>query len=67
MRSTAWATPSAHVFEGMRAVLLQGTFPWEKFWAAAALNLVYLALGAAVFAWAVRDARIHGKLLHMGE
>ena len=67
MQSIAWATPSAHVFEGMRAVLLQGRFPWEEFWAAAALNLVYLALGAAVFAWAVRDARIHGKLLHMGE
>jgi hypothetical protein len=51
----------------MRAVLLQGMFPWEEFWAAAALNVVYLTLGAAVFAWAVRDARIHGKLLHMGE
>lgn len=67
MQPIAWATPSAHVFEGMRAVLLQGTFPWDEFWAAAALNLVYLALGAAVFAWAVRDARKHGRLLQMGE
>ena len=34
---------------------------------ALALNAVYLALGALVFAWAVRWARVHGTLLHMGE
>ena len=27
----------------------------------------YLALGAAVFAWAMRDARNRGTLLQMGE
>jgi len=59
--------PSAHVFEGMRAVLLQGVFPWNHFWIALAENAVYLALGAALFAWAVRDARVRGTLLQMGE
>ncbi len=67
MQAVAWATPSAYVFEGMRGVLLHGVFRWDIFWAAAALNLVYLALGAAVFAWAVRYARNHGTLLQMGE
>jgi ABC-2 type transport system permease protein len=67
MQAIAWATPSAHVFEGMRAVLLQHVFRWDAFWTAAALNVVYLALGAAVFAWAVRYARNHGTLLQMGE
>ncbi len=67
MQSIAWATPSAHVFEGMRAVLLHHVFRWDAFWTAAALNVVYLALGAAVFAWAVRYARNHGTLLQMGE
>ncbi len=67
MQAIAWATPSAHVFEGMRAVLLQHVFRWDAFWSAAALNIVYLALGAAVFAWAVRYARDHGTLLQMGE
>jgi ABC-2 type transport system permease protein len=67
MQVIAWATPSAHVFEGMRAVLLQHVFRWDEFWAAAALNVVYLALGAAVFGWAMRYARNHGMLLQMGE
>ncbi len=67
LQAVAYALPSAHVFEGMRAVLLAGTFPWPHFWQAAALNVVYLALGAGLFALAVRHAREHGKLLHMGE
>jgi ABC-2 type transport system permease protein len=67
LQAVAYALPSAHVFEGMRAVLLDGTFPWHHFRAAAALNAGYLALGAASFALAVRHAREHGALLQMGE
>jgi ABC-2 type transport system permease protein len=67
LQSVAWATPSAHVFEGMRAVLLDGVFRWDRFWMAAVLDLVYLALGAAVFAWSMRHARENGTLLQMGE
>ena len=40
---------------------------WDHFRAAAALNVVYLALGAAAFAWPMRDARNRGTLLQMGE
>ena len=45
----------------------QGVFRWDHFWVASALNVVYLALGAAVFAWSMRDARDRGTLLQMGE
>jgi len=67
LQAISSAIPSAHVFEGMRAVLLQGQFRWDHFWQAAALNLVYLALGAAMFGWAMRNARDRGTLLQMGE
>ena len=60
--------PSAHVFEGMRARAAARRVPLGRSsGSAAALNVVYLALGAAVFAWAVRYARNHGTLLQMGE
>jgi ABC-2 type transport system permease protein len=67
LQPVAAVLPSAQVFEGMRAVLLDGTFPWPRFWAAASLNLGWLAAGAALFAFAVRHARRHGTLLQMGE
>jgi ABC-2 type transport system permease protein len=67
VQAVAWSIPSSHVFEGMRSVLLQGVFRWDHFWVASALNVLYLALGAAVFAWSMRDARDRGTLLQMGE
>ena len=67
LQAVALVLPSAHVFEGMRAVLLDGTFPWDRFWSAVALNVVYLAIGAAIFAASVRTARGRGTLLQMGE
>lgn len=67
LQPVAWALPSAHVFEGMRSVLLHGQFRWDHFEAAALLDLLYLALGALIFALSVRDARRKGTLLQMGE
>ncbi len=67
LQAIAWGIPSAHVFEGMRAVVLHGPFRWDHFWVAVALNVFYLALGAAVFAWSMRNARDRGALLQMGE
>jgi len=67
LQAIAWALPSAHVFEGMRGVLLDGSFAWGHFQAALALNVVYLAIGAGLFALAVRNARARGALLQMGE
>ena len=67
LQAVAVVIPSSHVFEGMRSVLIQGVFRWDHFWIACALNLVYVALGATLFAWAMRDARNRGTLLQMGE
>jgi ABC-2 type transport system permease protein len=61
------ALPSAHVFEGMRALLLEGVFRWDYFGWAVGLDLVYLAVGALIFRLAVDHARDHGTLLQMGE
>ena len=67
LQSVARVLPSAHVFEGMRGVLLEGTFAWSHFWSALLLDGVYLCLGAFVFRLAVKHARVHGRLLQMGE
>ena len=67
LQPVASALPSAHVFEGMRGVLLEGTFAWGHFWSALMLDGFYLCLGAFVFRLAVRHARVHGRLLQMGE
>ena len=63
----AMALPSAHVFEGMRAVMFDGSFPTRHLLIAVALNGVYLAFGAAVFLYAFRGARQRGALLQVGE
>ena len=67
LQPIAWALPSTHVFEGMRAVLFRHEFRVDHLAAAIALDLVYLAAGALVFALAFRDARRRGALLQMGE
>ncbi len=67
LQYVAWALPSAHVFEGMRAVMFGGVFRVDHFIAALVLDLVYIAFGAAVFLYAFRQARERGALLQMGE
>lgn len=67
LQPVALALPSTHVFEGMRAWSFTGVFRWDYFAAAAGLNVVYMALGAASFAWAFRRARELGLLLQSGE
>ena len=63
----AWALPSTYVFEGMRAVMFEGSFRTDYLLTALALDLVYLALGTTIFFIAFRDARRRGALLQMGE
>lgn len=67
LQGIALALPSAHVFEGMRALLLAHTFRWDHFAWAAALDVVYFAVGALLMQLAIRHARVHGQLLQMGE
>lgn len=67
LQYVAMALPSAHVFEGMRGVMFEHVFDWGHFFAALALNAVYIALGAAAFLYAFRRARRRGALLQVGE
>jgi ABC-2 type transport system permease protein len=63
----AWALPSAHVFEGMRALLFEGALRWDRLAWAVGLNALYMAGASAVFARYFEDARERGALLQTGE
>ncbi len=66
-QAIAAVLPSAHVFEGMRAVMIQGVFRTDLFLWAAGLNVVYIAAGAALFLYAFEIARRRGLILQSGE
>jgi ABC-2 type transport system permease protein len=63
----AWALPTTYVFEGMRAVMIDGTLRWDHLATALALDLVFILVGFAVFLWAFHRARERGTLLSTGE
>ena len=67
VRPIALALPSAHVFEGMRAVMQTGTVRWDHLAAAFALNVAWTVGAALLFARQFRSARERGALLSMGE
>jgi ABC-2 type transport system permease protein len=67
LRPIALATPAAHVFEGMRVVMLEGRFDVGLLWNAVGLNALYVAGGMAVFLWMFRVARRRGLLVQVGE
>lgn len=67
LQGIAMALPSAHVFEGMRAVLFQHRFDWGHWWAGVGLDVVYLAAAAWFFLYMIHVARVRGLLLQQGE
>ena len=67
LQPIALALPSAHVFEGMRGILLNGVVRWDHLIAAFALNAVWVAGAALLFARQFRQARLRGALLSIGE
>ena len=67
LQPISWALPSAHVFEGMRAVLTDDVFRTDLFVNAVLLNVIYIAAGFAIFLYVFRLARIKGFLIQMGE
>jgi ABC-2 type transport system permease protein len=67
LQPISWATPAACVFEGMRALLIHGTFDLSLFLRAVILNAVYLAVGALFFMFMFHLARRDGQLLTIGE
>lgn len=62
LRHVSWALPSTHVFEGLRTALATGRVDLSSLWSALGLNLVYLALGGAVFGWMLGKVREKGYL-----
>ncbi|RMD64081.1 MAG: ABC transporter permease [Alphaproteobacteria bacterium] len=67
LQTVAWALPTAAIFEGMRAVLIDGQVRFDLLVRAGVLDLPYLGLGAALFLVAFRVARRRGLLLQVGE
>ena len=67
LQPVAYALPSSHVFEGMRAASIEGIFLADRFVWSIALNILYLILGLCAFLYAFRVARHRGQLLQMGE
>jgi ABC-2 type transport system permease protein len=64
-QNIAFFLPTAHLFEGMRTVILSHTFPVENILAATILNCVYFALSIAFFYVMLRVARRKGALSRM--
>ena len=67
IQDLAWFTPSAHVFEGMRSVILNGTFPIKHILWATGLNVVYLAVSIWFMYNRFEYARKKGIIPKMGE
>jgi len=67
LQPVAWALPSAHVFEGMRAIMIHGAYRADLMLSASLINLIYIAVGALIFLNYFRLARRDGQLLQMGE
>jgi ABC-2 type transport system permease protein len=67
LQPVALALPPTYVFEGLRAIVLTGTFHAHLMVVAFLLNLVYFALGFAAFTYFLQRARVQGSLVQMGE
>ena len=67
LQTIAWFLPSSHVFEGMRALLIDNVFQTDLFFNALFLNILYMLGGMGVFLYVFRIARIKGLLITMGE
>jgi ABC-2 type transport system permease protein len=67
LQPVALALPAAHVFEGMRAAIADGTVLWGHLAAAIGLNLAWLLAAILLFARQFRAARIRGALMSIGE
>jgi ABC-2 type transport system permease protein len=67
LQTIALALPPTHVFEGMRAILLEHRFDANALWWALGLNAIYLLVGYVTFSWFLASARVNGTLLQLGE
>jgi ABC-2 type transport system permease protein len=59
--------PASYIFEGMRAVILNGEVRFDLLAYAALADLVWIAAGMTAFLAFFRTARERGTLLQLGE
>ncbi len=67
LQPVSWALPPSHVFEGLRALVIDNVWRGDLMLAAALLDVVYIAGAAMLFLFAFRRAREEGRLFHSGE
>jgi ABC-2 type transport system permease protein len=67
LQAVSWALPSAYVFEGMRAVIFEGSVRLDYLTTALTLNFAYMGVAAVIFLYAFRVTRQKGLLMTMGE
>lgn len=65
LQGIAFVLPISHVFEGMREVLASEAFNFGEFWLAFGLNIFYLLLSVAFFAWIVKSVKKSGHLVKL--
>jgi ABC-2 type transport system permease protein len=59
-QTIALCLPTTYIFEGMRAIIANGTFPAHFFWLSIGLNIVYLAASLVIFKWMFEKTRAKG-------
>jgi ABC-2 type transport system permease protein len=67
LQYVAWALPPTYVFEGMRALLIEGTFRADLMLDSLLLNAVLFIASFLIFLALLRSAKRHGSLLGGGE
>ena len=67
LQVVAWSLPTAPVFEGMRAILVDGIVRYDLMVHALGLVAIYMVVGAGLFLFAFHVARRRGLLLQAGE
>ncbi|MDH3580581.1 MAG: ABC transporter permease [Hyphomicrobiales bacterium] len=67
LQPVSLALPPTHVFEGMRAILLDGQFEPADMVRALALNGIYMGAGFGAFRFFLASARVNGSLSQIGE
>jgi ABC-2 type transport system permease protein len=56
----SWCLPTTYIFEGMRSILANGTFPMYDFWVSVGLNALYLGISMWLFKTMFEKSRAKG-------
>ena len=67
LQAISWLLPPTYVFEGLRAALNDHAFRADLMVHALLINAVLFAASTLTFLWFVRQSRVAGTLLQMGE